>query len=257
MKWAVNYSARSHVGLLRKNNEDNLFANGVRLPPNLGNRPFSLDGVTDVPSVFAVCDGMGGEAAGEIASLLAVETLHKIEGEFHCALPGQLDQVVRQYTRRTHQAIQTRMQGERSGTTLALVVFTASGAYCFNLGDSKIFFHHGRRFQQITHDHTVDADRLRMGLRPKEGERSDHRLTRCIGIGEPKPAEAYPVISGNFRLLICSDGLSDMVVPQEISNILAAFPYAAAADRLVQAALDNGGRDNITVIVLDVKRRWF
>lgn len=257
MKWIVNYSARSHVGLRRENNEDNLFANGVCLPVGVGNRPFSLDGVANVPSVFAVCDGMGGEQAGEIASLAAVETLHKSEEELRRAPPKQLDQAVQQYVLRAHQTIQTKMQGERSGTTLALVVFTTSGARCFNLGDSKIFLQQGNRFRQITHDHTVYADRLRMGQRPKGNERADRRLTRCIGIGEPKPVEAYPVISGNFRLLICSDGLSDMVVPQEISNILAAAPYAAAADRLVQAALDNGGRDNITVIVLDVKRRWF
>lgn len=257
MKWIVNYSARSHVGLLRKNNEDNLFANGVRLSPDLGNRPFSLDGVTDVPSVFAVCDGMGGEESGEVASLMAVETLHKLEGELRCAPAGQLDQAVQQYTQRAHQAIQARMQGERSGTTLALAVFTASGAYCFNLGDSKIFFHQGKHFRQVTHDHTVDAERRRMGVQPQKGRRADRRLTRCIGIGEPKLAEAYPAISGNFRLLICSDGLSDMVAPHVISGILATASHTAAADQLIQAALDNGGRDNVTVIVLDVKRRWF
>ncbi len=256
MDWIVRYSARSHVGLRRENNEDNLFAEGVYLPPDLGNRPFSLDGVAGVPSVFAVCDGIGGEEEGETASLLAVETLCKSREALCRASPEQLDGAVQQYARRAHQAVHAKMHGVRSGATLALAVLTAHGVRCFNLGDSRIFLRQGKRFRQITHDHTVDAERLRMGLRPKEGERADFRLTRCIGIGEAKPVESYPVISGSSRLLICSDGLSDMVAPQEISDLLADSP-AAAADRLVQAALDGGGLDNITVIVLDVKRRWF
>lgn len=93
MKWTITYSARSHLGLCRGNNEDNLFVNGVILPSNLGNRSFSLDGVANDPAVFAVCNGRGGEEAGETASLLAVETLR---GQRGGVAPRQLEEAVRQ-----------------------------------------------------------------------------------------------------------------------------------------------------------------
>ena len=105
MKWTITYSARSHLGLCRGNNEDNLFANGVILPSDLGNRSFSLDGVANGPAVFAVCDGMGGEEAGETASLLVAETLRGSAEELRCAPPRQLEEAVWQYVRQAHQAI--------------------------------------------------------------------------------------------------------------------------------------------------------
>lgn len=255
MKWTITYSARSHLGLCRGNNEDNLFANGVILPSDLGNRSFSLDGVANGPAVFAVCDGMGGEEAGETASLLVAETLRGSAEELRCAPPRQLDEAVWQYVRQAHQAIQLSAQDVRSGSTLALCVITTSGIHCFNLGDSRIYCLRRGHFWLVTNDHTVEGDRMCMGFHPRAGERADHRLTRCIGIGELRPVEAYPVIPGSCRLLICSDGLSGMVDNQEMEDILARQICPQAADLLLQSALKNGGHDNITAIVLDVERR--
>lgn len=255
MKWTITYSARSHLGLCRGNNEDNLFVNGVILPSDLGNRSFSLDGVANGPAVFAVCDGMGGEEAGETASLLAVETLRGSAEELRHATPHQLEEAVRQYARQSHQAIQLSAQDARSGSTLALCVIRTSGIHCFNLGDSRIYCLRQGHFWQVTNDHTVEGDRIRMGFHPRAGERVDHRLTRCIGIGELRPVEAYPPIPGSCRLLICSDGLSCTVDHQEMKDILARQICPQATDLLLQSALKNGGHDNITAIVLDVERQ--
>lgn len=252
MKRKVTYSVRSHVGLRRVNNEDNLFADGVILPPGAGNRPFSLDGVAGIPSIFAVCDGMGGEEAGEVASLTAMETLQSRKKALYHTPPKELSRAIQEFAERAHSSIQDHTEGTRSGATLALAAFTASGAFCFNLGDSRIYCMQAGHFCQVTHDHTVIADQLRRGIRPMEGTQPDRRLTRCVGIGAPQAVESYPAIKGDFRLLICSDGLSGMVSGDKLASVLfAAAQPSMAADKLIQAALDGGGQDNITAIVLD------
>lgn len=252
MKRKVVYSVRSHVGLRRANNEDNLFADGVILPVEAGNRPFSLDGVADIPSIFAVCDGMGGEEAGEVASLTAMEALRAGKEALYHTAPKELPQAIQAFAKGAHHSIQARMEEARSGATLALAALTASGALCFNLGDSRIYCMQAGHFRQITYDHTVAADQLRRGIRPAEGAQPDRRLTRCIGIGAPQAVESYPAIKGDFRLLICSDGLSGMVSDDQLAGILFAAAHPSmAADKLLQAALDSGGQDNITAIVLD------
>ena len=252
MKRKVIYSVRSHVGLRRANNEDNLFADGVILPQKAGNRPFSLDGVAGIPSIFAVCDGMGGEEAGEVASLAAMEALQAEKDTLYRTSPKELSQAVQKFAERAHRSIQAHTEGTRSGATLALAAVTASGALCFNLGDSRIYCMQAGHFRQVTYDHTVISDQLRRGIRPTEGAQPDRRLTRCIGIGTSQAVEAYPAIKGDFRLLICSDGLSGMVSDDKLASILfAAAQPSIAADKLVQAALEGGGQDNITAIVLD------
>lgn len=259
MKWTVNYAARSHPGLLRENNEDNLLADGVLLPPSLGNRTFSLDGTTSVPAVFAVCDGMGGEAAGEVASRLTVETLAVNRDALLTAPSSELEKVVQFCVRQAHGAVEASVpSGRRSGSTLALTILTGQGVCCFNLGDSRIFCSHRGRFWQVTHDHNVWVDQLRAGTPPPADAQPDYRLTRCVGIGRPQPAESYPAIAGSCRLLLCSDGLTDMVAAQDISVILReADSPTAAADRLLQTALQNGGLDNVTILTVEIKRDWF
>ncbi len=259
MKWMVNYAARSHLGLQRDNNEDNLLADGVLLPQSLGSRTFSLDGIATVPAIFAVCDGMGGEVAGETASRLTVEALATDRDAILSAAPHELESMVQSCIQRAHMAVKASTPpGRRSGSTLALAVLTHRGVQCFNLGDSRIFCLRRVRFWQVTHDHNVWADQLRTGLPPPENAQPDYRLTRCVGIGRPQSAESYPTIPGSCRLLLCSDGLTDMVVPSDISSILreSASP-TAAADRLLQAALQNGGQDNVTVLTVEIRRSWF
>lgn len=256
MKRSIVYSARSHAGKKRENNEDNLFANGVIRPLESGSRPFSLDGVAALPSIFAVCDGMGGEEAGEMASFLAMRALLDGQERLRTADRQQLCREVQAYAERAHRAIREGTRSRRSGAALALAAVSSKGVCCFNLGDSRIYSEQKGRFCQVTHDHTVAAERSRSGAFLSERDRSDFRLTRCIGIGEMRTVEAYPAIEGDCRFLICSDGLTDMVSPMEIEHILRTAPQVSdAADGLLRRALECGGLDNITVIAAEVKRR--
>ena len=253
----IEYSARSHVGKVRENNEDNLFVDGTILPAGIGVRPFAIDGCAGSPAIFAVCDGMGGESDGEMASRLAVETLLEHQEQIKDAKPKLLDAEVQSYVTHASQTIVLKTPvGKRSGTTLALTVISKHGLHCFNVGDSRIYIEWRGKLRQITHDHTVAVDLLRANKgqfvqAPKNG----HKLTRCMGIGKLPEVEVYPALPPKGRLLICSDGLTKMMRPEEIGRVLEAAPCTAeAADVLLRTALRRGGRDNITLIVLATQR---
>lgn len=255
----IEYAARSHVGITRTNNEDNLYVDGVILTPDMRERPFAIDGSVRSAAVFAVCDGMGGEDNGETASLLAVQALSGAERRMKSAAPEWLGETVQAYVRGVCGAIQavTESSGKRTGTTLALAAVSEKGIYCFNLGDSRIYGLQRSDFWQITNDHSLAAEQVSSGIITKEQAASiinGSKLTRCMGIGVSPNAESYAPLTGDCRILICSDGLSDLVSDSEIENILRMYARAAnAADCLLKSALENGGNDNVTVIVLEVK----
>ena len=265
----VEYSARSHVGRVRENNEDNLFINGITLSPEMRERPFAIDGSTQFPAIFAVCDGMGGEESGEVASITAVQTLQQFSEQMKSSSSKTLNETIGLYVEKTSRAILSQKEDvcSRTGTTLALIVAKKNGLHCFNLGDSRIYSLQKSTCRQVTNDHTAIAEHTRANLntsssanasantnQPAINERSGHKLTRCIGIGSILPAQDYPPITGKCRILICSDGLTDMVKKSEIEHVLnIADTTARAATSLLNAALKNGGKDNITIIVLEVK----
>lgn len=255
----VEYSARSHIGRVRENNEDNLYADGVILTPDIRERSFAIDGSACFPAVFAVCDGMGGEEDGEIASQLAVQTLFTSAGKIKSNISRQLYETIQSYVNDVNESIhsETNRSGRRMGTTLALAAAAESGIFCFNLGDSRIYSLQRKDFRQITNDHTLAAEQIRNGIitaNQAANLKGGNKLVRCIGIGDNLTVEGYPPISGKCRVLICSDGLTDMVREAEIENVLRASVGAAeAADRLLDAALKNGGKDNVTLIVIDIK----
>ena len=251
----IAYSARSHVGRIRENNEDNLVADGTALPLNLGNRSFALDGVAEYPAVFAIADGMGGMEDGEIASRLTVATILRFEEKLRTAKAEQLAGIVQTCVKEADAAIRTSSGKYRqSGTTLALAVISRRGAYCFSLGDSRIYALHGTKLHRVSHDHTWFAEHMgdRDALPVRRG--SLYKLTGCIGAGLYREAEAYPPVGGSYRLLLCSDGLTDKVSAAEIREILRCCADTdEAADMLLSLALQKGGHDNISVIIADGK----
>lgn len=244
----IRYAARSHVGRVRENNEDNLFLDGLSLPLDIQKRSFSVDGLARSPAVLAVCDGMGGEEAGETASQLAVDTLAVHREQLLTGVP--LDKAVQSYvTAANHAIYQTGLR--RSGTTLALAVIRDRAVYCFNMGDSRIYALRRNRFWQVTHDHTLAEERRQLGETNVQG--LSHILTRCIGIGGRQEAEGYPALAGGLRLLICSDGLK--LPPEQLRQLLSGKgELSGIADALLAAALEAGGSDNVTLIVADVER---
>jgi len=249
-KTKIDYSARTHVGCVRGNNEDNLYTDGVSLPLGARELPFSIDGCVAVPAIFAVCDGMGGEDDGEVASQIVVQALAAIELLLKSSAVTDLPHIVQATVERANTEIRELGGTEkRIGTTLALVVARSNGVHCASIGDSRIYCLRRGTFWQVTRDHTLAAERQNQDVHMK----SAHMLTRCIGIGSAATVAHYAQIRGACRLLICSDGLTDMVESTAIEYVLRTTPRAsAAADRLISAALSNGGRDNITVIVLDI-----
>lgn len=249
------YSVRSHRGKIREKNEDNFLADEIFLTAEYRNKPFSIDASAFSSFVLAVCDGAGGEENGELASLTAVKKISEFQLQLQTDLNSALGQCIEEVNNEIHST------GKRSGTTLALAVISEKSSHCFNIGDSRIYLLKNNSFRRITNDHTVGAEKVRNGIMSEEYARrceDGNKLTRCIGIGKYRSAESYPEIKGKYRLLICSDGLTDMLTDNEIAKIISEnSDVSETSEKLLQVAMDKGGEDNITIIVADVSHNRF
>jgi protein phosphatase len=264
MKAIISFSALSHTGCVRLNNEDNLYCNGAVLTPDSRDAPFALSGGANAPCIFAVCDGMGGEADGEFASLTTVTTLAEHAKEMESAVSAdEIHASVRRFVTDANNRLCDAMRAKpvRMGTTLAMVIVTDDAIYAYNLGDSRIYaLQSSGRLTRVSEDHTLAAQKVRMGLLTEKEARTScwrHKLTRHLGLFEDEmivvPTVAEPLtLDGGYRMLLCSDGLTDMVEDARIEEILRAESTAGdAAGRLLTEALKNGGRDNVTCVVVD------
>lgn len=255
MSYKIRAACGCNVGKIRKNNEDNLYFNHVILPeenPGLEDTLSMECDLSEKSAVFGVFDGMGGEADGQIASFLAAQILQNHCEELMASdddIQKNYDKLIEQMNEAVYRAAEDL--GNRMGCTAAMLLLSEKGLYLCNVGDSPIFWLHDQKMEQISLDHT-DADFLR-----KQGimNRKPH-LTQCIGIS-PEEMRIVPYLyeeklSAGDRYLICSDGLTDMVSIDEIQRILTEIKdLKACADTLVQKALEGGGKDNITVIVIE------
>ena len=208
--------------------------------------------------VFAVADGMGGHEAGEIASGICVRTLARIPQ----LASGERDAtagVVQEYLHLADESIR-EATGARAGTTLSGVVVVEQMGVPYwlviNIGDSRTYRLSQGKLSQVSVDHSevqelVDAGQITPAEAAVHPRR--HVVTRALGTGDEIEADYWllPIEEGD-RMLVCSDGLNGELDDKQISNILRsqAEPQAAV-DKLIQAALRSGGRDNITCIVLD------
>lgn len=261
MSVKIKFAARSEIGNVRTNNEDNLYCNGLMMTVSERERPFLLSGITESPAIFAVCDGMGGEDSGELASLTAIQTLQEYSGKIFSNLLDA-DKEVCDYVKEANRKLLEimRTQGIRMGTTLVLAVAGADSFTIYNLGDSRGFRVENGNFLRVTDDHTLAEDKMRMGmLTPEQAEKSRERhiLTRYLGDSDeygvmPDTSRAFS-FAANSRGLLCSDGLTDMLSFPEISRIMkAAKDPAEAVNILVNSALDHGGKDNVTCLVFEI-----
>ena len=257
MSYRIKFSARSEVGNVRTNNEDNLYCNGVIMTVSARERPFFLDGTCESPCVFAVFDGMGGEDCGELASITAAETLCVHSERI---MRGSFEDVIN-FAHDANRKLLAIMREKfiQTGTTLALISAGKNSFAAYNLGDSRIYRLDGNTLIKVTDDHTLTEEKVRMGLiTPQQAlkDRDRNVLTRCLGITDS--FEVSPDMYGPFefaensRALICSDGLTDMLSHKEIAEIMRRDKdVSEIANELVDSALNNGGRDNITCIVLE------
>jgi serine/threonine protein phosphatase PrpC len=224
------------VGLKRRLNEDN--------------------GVAEFP-VFAVADGMGGHDSGEIASAIVVEELRTLVGP----VPARADRVAAALDRAQRRVAElgaARPHGAGS-TVSGVALVEADGAphwLVFNVGDSRVYRSRGGALVQWTRDHSLLQQWLDQGaITPEQAtvSRRGNEITRAVGSEDSAPDYFLaPVVNGE-RLLVCTDGLHGLVGPEALraSLVMGGTPHSTSA-ALVERALDAGGRDNVTVIVVDV-----
>jgi protein phosphatase len=259
----------THVGLVRSNNEDQYLI--VRLRKSLELLDTSL-ARNDIPQiadqegyVLLVADGIGGRAGGERASTLVVqEATNYMLGaaKWFFRLDDPDEHVRLRLLREALERIDRHIIEEGlenpalagMGTTLTAVSIVGIEAFAVHVGDSRAYRFHDGRLEQLTTDHTLTQEFVEKGLMSPEqarGHRLHNVLTNALGGKPGVDAEIVKLrLSGADKLLLCTDGLTEMVSDETIAGLLGRHEDASAACRaLIDAALDGGGTDNVTVIV--------
>ncbi|MGH8861133.1 MAG: PP2C family protein-serine/threonine phosphatase [Jatrophihabitantaceae bacterium] len=235
MALTLRYAVRSDLGLVRGNNEDSVYAG---------------------PRLLAIADGMGGHAAGEVASKIVIGTMEPLDDD---RIPGDMIAAMRdavlEANHRIADAVEHDSKLDGMGTTLTALRFAGSQVALVHVGDSRAYLLRDGEFSQITHDDTyvqylVDTGKL------TEEEAKDHPrksvILRALRGAEVEPDVAIRESHAGDRYLLCSDGLSDVVSSETMAESLRIPDPQECADRLVELALRSGGPDNVTVIVADV-----
>ena len=227
----------THVGKVRKNNED---------------------AITIIePETFVVADGMGGQAAGEVASQMLIDVTTK----YLSAVPAPFnEEILKNAIQKSNAAILSMAEDNPNyrgmGTTATILHIYNQRAFFAHVGDSRIYRLRNKNFEQLTQDHSYVEEMVRAG-EITETEARVHPmknvLTQAVGVFEDIKIDTknFPVEIGDIFLL-CTDGLTNMVSDEEISEIL--ITAENPAENLIQSALDYGGHDNVSVIVVGVDK---
>lgn len=230
----ISFGSRTDIGYVRDHNEDSLII---------------------IPPLFAVADGMGGHEAGEIASEITVNTLAELAPS-HLDAEG-LTAAVEVANYNVMKAPRQGIGRDGMGTTLTAAMLEGERLLIAQVGDSRAYLLHKGHLQQITRDHSLMADLIEAGqITPEEARVHPNRsvITRAIGSDIHMRPDIYELnVDAGDRILLCSDGLSSMISNNAIESIMRRQSDAQhCADELVTAALENGGADNVTVVVADV-----
>ena len=237
---ALEIAALTDLGLVRKNNEDTLI-------------------VSDENGLFGVCDGMGGHAAGEIASSLASKTLTAEVGKDRSDPQESLRNGLETANAEIFKVQATRPEYRGMGTTVSAILISSGGegkSWIVHVGDSRIYRKNRDNLSQLTTDHSPVFRLYQQGMLSREQMRSHpHKnlLDRSLGVTPTVEPDVFetPIRTGDL-FLICTDGLTDELTDREILEILSEGDVTAIADRLLSQAKATGGRDNISLIVLKV-----
>ncbi len=242
MKISWSAAGGTHVGRVREGNEDSF-----RLAPDRG--------------IFLVADGMGGHAAGEVASAVAADVVLDYLAEAQ-PTASSARELIRQAFLSVRRVMVDRSLADSSlagmGTTLtAAVVLNDASVHVGHIGDSRLYHLSQGQLAQITHDHTWTQEELDAGRITPEVARTHpfaHVLTRVLAVEEPAEPDLYATsVQPGDTLLLCSDGLHNMVDPDTILSILLTeAPAEVAVRKLIEAANRRGGMDNITAVVVRV-----
>lgn len=232
-------AARTHTGLVRKNNEDSYL-------------------IRD-PYLLVVADGMGGEAAGEIASRGTLKAFEAATHSLRHAGEKDADEVLMDAFMKANSHVYNMAERNLSyagmGTTMTALYFPDNThACCCHVGDSRMYLYHKGELKQLTDDHTFVAELVRKGIISQEEAMQHpkrHMLVKAVGVYEEVLVDSFRFeVEPGDVVLLCSDGLSDMVTDKEMADMFwKAHDVDSLADLLMEAALNNGGRDNITIVV--------
>lgn len=250
----IRHAAASDMGRVRKNNEDAFIAD-----PALG--------------IFAVADGMGGHAAGEVASRMAVDLLQEailrawkekktpFSEDPTAVLPSPANVLIdgiRLANQRIYESSLEKIEYKGMGTTLVVVYFFNSSSIVAHVGDSRLYRLRGQTLEQVTEDHSLVWEQYKQGLIAKEAlSSSPHKniVTRALGLHLSLDVDVKELaIQAGDLLILCSDGLSDLVQEEEMAGVLenVAGDLNRACGDLIRLANLRGGNDNITVLLIQI-----
>ena len=232
-KAMIEFGHCTHVGLRREHNEDTYYAD-----PELG--------------LWLVADGMGGHDNGEVASALARDTLVSEVGKgtvLAKAIQSADEEIIRHSSKRT--------QSLPMGTTIVAVRLNGEEFEVAWVGDSRVYQWNGE-LKQLSQDHSYVRELIEQGaISPEQARTHPHRnvVTQALGVTDPQSLRVETVsgvLKPGMQILLCSDGLTEEVEDEDISRVLSRGDLTAqeAVDHLILAALDGGGSDNVTVIVV-------
>ncbi|MBW2591462.1 MAG: Stp1/IreP family PP2C-type Ser/Thr phosphatase [Deltaproteobacteria bacterium] len=239
----IEYSGKTDVGLKRKNNEDSLIIN-----PDLG---FCL-----------VADGMGGAAAGEVASRIFAQTSESTFADFKGKSEKEaIEKVQKSFylsNQKVFEHVKENPLHNGMGCTAELLSFFDEGFVLGHIGDSRTYRFRSGKLEQLTTDHSFVQDQIDQGLiTPAEARKHHLRnlILRAVGVKENISIDLLRgKVSIEDQFLLCSDGLTDMVEDRHIEKILARNDALASKnEQLIEMAMSSGGKDNITVVLARIK----
>lgn len=237
------FYAMTDVGQLRDSNQDYVFASDA--------------GVGNLSNLYIVADGMGGHLAGEYASETAVKTVLEDVREKHTDKPiAILESAIQVANKRVYTEAQNDVKKRGMGTTMVAATVSGGRLYVANVGDSRLYAVSNGRLQQITRDHSVVEELVRSGGLSKElasKHKDKHKITRAIGAEPEVKVDFFDVaIDDISAVLMCTDGLTNMLEDSAIEEVLlSGEKVKQKVEGLVRTANENGGEDNITVVVID------
>ena len=244
---SISFFAITHSGMVREINEDNYL-------------------VVDQLGVFCVADGMGGYDAGEVASasvVQSVEAFYEFKHDSDKTLPGHISADLLQMhpllgsVQFAHEQLLQKMNDRKMGSTFAAVQFEEGGVAVCHVGDSRVYLLHHGSMIQLTHDHSVVGALIANGdISTEQAKTHPQRnaILQAVGFSpEIEPDLNHFGVSPQDKLLICSDGVTSMLDDEQIVQVLTGNgTLAQQGERLVEQANQAGGKDNITLILLEI-----
>ena len=233
---------------------------GVRRNTNQDYAYVSEQNVGNLPNILIVADGMGGHKAGEVASEQAVNAvLESIKQNESTDKITIIEEAIFAANSKVLDMATSDEKFKGMGTTLVVATLENDILYVANVGDSRLYLINDNDIRQITRDHSLVQEMVSLGELDKESARTHSRknvITRAIGVDSKIIADFFEVdVSDNTKILLCSDGLSNMVEDSQINKIIEECSSKTLEDtvhKLIDAANENGGLDNIAVVLAQV-----